>query len=908
LEPYGRHHVVVLFATFEGSPYEGGPPPRFSEDLFDPELEGSFSHFFREMSGGKLEVEGDVVPKVYSSEGPAEHYISRDPTQEGRYGKFNWEVLREADGEVDFGLYDNDGPDGVPNSGDDDGFVDFLFVNVLGAPEEGFLYRKATGIGSLGLDEPFVTDDPGGPYGHILIWRGSTQRVWAFSQAVGIMAHEYGHFLGLEDLYDTSFLTRPHQPPEEDGAGIGSWGLMGWGGMGWRGDDAPASMCAWSLEKLGWADVVTLTHDTTVTFEPVRPSHKIYKIPMTEKEYFLVEYRRAEDSYYDRNIPADGLLIWHIDLTGNNGDEFHKLVDLECADGLYDDKGYPGGEVPDPERGMDNLDFWSHDEVYKRAHLGNRGDATDVYDGVRFREFSAFTNPSSDGYYLEDTEAFQRVSTGMAIRNIRREGENMAAEVLVRHWSGPIIGDVVWSGEVRVFGDVWIEPKGSITLLPGTHISFRPGDELGGGEEPGRSEIRILGVMRTKEGRWHGAPSVTIGSEDTSWTGIVVGGNGTLDLSNVSIKGARWGVRGRGGSGRVRLSWSTLSGNEEAIELEDWEGRVELSGCSVRRNGEGIRLEAREVFVENTASYLNEGSGFSISADSLIFRSSGAVENGGGGLRLEGCGKVKVFGSAFKENRGVGLKVTGGKVEASALEIEGNGGGGMVAEDAEISLKGFHFSSNRGFGLRVVRCSGEVVDGKFSGEDVALWCTSSPMEVHRVVFEGNELALLCDDVPLPFLSFNSFLENALCARNISSDVLDLRNNWWGKRPAPEVSAKLEGPVEWSPFLTYDPAGQMGVRFGEAFPNPSSGEVSFPFQVPWAAGGGWRVKITVWDIWGRTVKVLEDRVFGPGYHVVRWDGRDEGGREVASGRYIVEFVTCDPEGLERRSGLVLFLIR
>lgn len=908
MRPQGRHHVVVLFATFAGSPYEDGPLPRFSEDLFDPELEGSFSHFFREMSGGKLEVEGDVIPKVYSSEGPAEDYISREPDREGRYGEFNREVLREVDREVDFGLYDNDGPDGVPNSGDDDGFVDFLFVNVLGAPEEGFLYRKATGIGSLGLDDPFVTDDPGGPYGHILIGRGSTQRVWAFSQAVGVMAHEYGHFLGLEDLYDTSFLIRPHQPPEEDGAGIGSWGLMGWGGTGWRGDDAPASMCAWSLEKLGWAEVLTITHDTTVTFEPVRLSRKIYKIPMTEDEYFLVEYRRARDSYYDRNIPADGLLIWHIDLTGNNGNEFHKLVDLECADGLYDDRGYPGGEVPDPEGGMDNLDFWSHDEVYRRAHSGNRGDATDVYDGVKFREFSAFTNPSSNGYYLEDTKAFQRVSTGMAIRNIRREGEDMAAEVFVRHWSGPIVGDVVWSGEVRVFGDVWIEPKGSITLLPGAHISFRPGDEVGGGKEPGRSEIRVLGVMRTKERRWYGAPSVTIGDEDTSWTGIVVEGKGILDLSNVSIRGARWGVRGRGGSGRVRLSWSTLSGNEKAMEVEDWEGRVELSGCSVRRNGGGLHLDAKEVFVENTASYLNEGIGFSISADFLVFRSSGAVENGGG-LRLEGCVEARILGSTFRNNAGVGLEVTGGKVEASDLEIEGNGGGGMMAEDAEISLKGFRFSSNQGFGLRAVRCSGEVVDGKFSGEDIAMWCTSSPMEVHKVVFKGNELALICDDVPLPLLSFNSFLGNVLGARNISSDVLDLRNNWWGTRSAPEVSAKLEGPVEWSPFLTSDPMRQIRVRFGEAFPNPSSGEMSFPFQIPWAAGGGCRVRITVWDIWGRMVKVLEDRTFGPGYHIVRWDGRDEGGRKVASGRYVVEFVTYGPEGFVRfRSGSVLFLVR
>ena len=44
-----------------------------------------------------------------------------------RYGKvdeFLRDALLAADGAIDFGLYDNDGPDGIPNSGDDDGFVD----------------------------------------------------------------------------------------------------------------------------------------------------------------------------------------------------------------------------------------------------------------------------------------------------------------------------------------------------------------------------------------------------------------------------------------------------------------------------------------------------------------------------------------------------------------------------------------------------------------------------------------------------------------------------------------------------------------------------------------------------------------------------------------------------------------
>jgi len=907
VEPQGRQHVVVLFATFSGYPYAGKAPPEFAGRLFDPELEGSFSHFFREMSGGVFEVEGKVIGKVYASDGPAEDYLASD-SEEGRYGDFNREVLRKADREIDFGLFDNDGPDGVPNSGDDDGYVDFLFVNVLDAPQEGFLFRKATGIESLGLDEPFVTDDPGGPFGRILIWQGATQRVWAFSQAVGVMAHEYGHALGLEDLYDTSFLTRPDQPPEEDGAGIGSWGLMGWGGIGWHGDDAPASMCAWSLEKLGWVEVVTLRRDTTVTFEPVRISRKIYKIPLTDREYFLLEYRRAQDCYYDRNIPADGLLIWHVDLMGGSGDEFHKLVDLECADGLYADKGYPEGKIPDPERGMDNLDFWAHDEAYRAAHGGNRGDATDVFDGVRFVEFSAFTNPTPNGYYLEGAHAFQRISAGITVRNIRREGEYMAAEVLVRHWYGPIVGDVVWSGEVRVFGDVWIESGGSLTLLPGTRVSFEPVDELRAGEDPERIEIGVSGVIRTVEKKWK-APSIEIGGGE-EWTGIVVKDGGDVDLANVSIKGAKCGIGGEGGEGRVRLSWSVFSGNEEAVRLKDWRGTVELLGCSVRGNREGVYIDAEEVIVEHTASYRNEGAGFAFSVDSLLaFRSSGAVENKAGGLRVEGPGRVQVFNSTFKGNGGIGIEIVGAETEISEVEVTGNGGGGVRTEDSRIFLRWFLIYANQGFGLRTVRCSGEVEGGRFREEEVALWCTSSPLRVSRVLFRGNALAVLCDAGSPPTLAFNSLLENTRGVRNTSSEPLDARNNWWGIASSGEISVGLEGWVEWVPFLSSDPAGQMGIRLGFGFPNPSCGEVSLPFQIPWTVGGGWRVRVVVWDLLGRVVRVLNDGTFSPGRYVVRWDGRDDRGRRVASGRYVVEFVLYDPEGYIRsRKGIVLSLVR
>jgi M6 family metalloprotease-like protein len=324
---------------------------------------------------------------------------------------------------VDFGRFDNDGPDGLPNSGDDDGYVDFLFIVVKHNPP-GFLPGKAAGIAELRLEEDFLTDDPSSS-GCIKIRSdlGATQRVWDhLGHAVGVMAHEFGHALGLPDLYETSYDT-----PEADGAGIGRWGLMGWGAGGWDGNGAPVPFCAWSREKLGWAHILEITEDgREQVFQDVATSGKLYKIPLgVEGEYYLIENRQSSRSYYDRDIPRDGLLIWHIrSLRPGNQDETRKMVDLVCADGLYLDRGYPHGRVSAPEEGRDNLDFWAHDESYRERHTGNLGDATDVFDGVWFTALTPHTNPQSEGEVW--------------IEHIRRRGTDRIADIRVPTWSGSI--------------------------------------------------------------------------------------------------------------------------------------------------------------------------------------------------------------------------------------------------------------------------------------------------------------------------------------------------------------------------------------------------------------------------------------------------------------------------------------
>ena len=165
-ESRGQHHAIVLFAKFKGEAPEITTAPEYAEALFDPNLRGSLSHFFGTMSSGQMELSATVLPKRYSSRRSADFYVSQVSGEPGKFSEFAIEILRAADGDVDFSDFDNDGPDGVPNSGDDDGNADYVFINVLSTPR-GFIKGGATGVAGLRFDQPFQSNDMaarGGPH------------------------------------------------------------------------------------------------------------------------------------------------------------------------------------------------------------------------------------------------------------------------------------------------------------------------------------------------------------------------------------------------------------------------------------------------------------------------------------------------------------------------------------------------------------------------------------------------------------------------------------------------------------------------------------------------------------------------------------------------------------------------
>ncbi len=108
----------------------------------------------------------------------------------------------------------------------------------------------------------------------------------------------------------------------------------------------------------------------------------------------------------------------------------------------------------------------------------------------------------------------------------------------------------------------------------------------------------------------------------------------------------------------------------------------------------------------------------------------------------------------------------------------------------------------------------------------------------------------------------------------------------------------DGAVSYShPLLIQAPQITARLQLRRPMPTPFAERTTIRFSVP-APGG--RVELALFDLSGRRVRVLWDAPSVPGSHAVVWDGRDDGGRRVASGIY---FARLAHRGEERTARVV-----
>lgn len=396
----GDLRVPVVFIAFADTNVTGATPvvgdtaafrPLFfssNPTADNPARPYSLKTYYEELSNGNLQVDGQLFGWVHTAftwaavgHNCAAVFAPCTATQIhnglGAMFRAALDSLNSAHIQVDWGQFDNDGPDGLPNSGDDDGTVDFVtFIHPdlggecggIGGGQGGnhiwaHRWQMSAVSGSL-----YTTKTPRSGGGFIRINDYTVQSARGGNTAcsptsilpVGTLAHETGHTFDIPDLYANCNCAQE---------GVGEWSLMGSGN--YTRAYSPAAWDAWSLLTVGWITADSLTTSRSVTLNPIQTSDTVLVAPVTgSQEYFIFENRAYFQSdtaqfNYVSSPPKKqpGLLVWHIDdgvinaTFGSNTVNVGPIegVHLMQADGAGDlQSGADRGDIGDSYPGSTN--------------------------------------------------------------------------------------------------------------------------------------------------------------------------------------------------------------------------------------------------------------------------------------------------------------------------------------------------------------------------------------------------------------------------------------------------------------------------------------------------------------------------------------------------------------------------
>lgn len=306
---------------------------------------GSFKEFYQDVSHGELDI-NTTVSGWY-----------RAANNRAFYSDNARALIREAVDAaeatgLDFSIYDGDG----------DGSVDVVMAihsgrgeEESGDPDDIWSHRWVLGPQAITYDGVFISD-------YII----QPERYGPNNIAnIGVVSHEFGHAMGLPDLYDTN----------GGSEGAGRWCLMA-GGTWNNSGRTPAHPNAWCKEELGWGTPTTLSNPTDIVdMNQYDDDGTFYRINMPGvNEYLLISNR--QQTGWDTHLPGSGLAIWHIDEDRINATRNSNTVNSEPT--------HYGTQLEqaDNNNGLNNGT--------------NRGDSGDLYPGnSNNTNFNCVSSPSS---------------------------------------------------------------------------------------------------------------------------------------------------------------------------------------------------------------------------------------------------------------------------------------------------------------------------------------------------------------------------------------------------------------------------------------------------------------------------------------------------------------------------------
>lgn len=375
--------------------YDSVMNPVFYSSLLNGSSQSDLSlkKYYRDMSNGNLNLTFDVYGPVTVSK-PWYYYGKNSSSGDMYPGELAGEALRlmvSKYSTVDFSKYDNDG------SGD----VDAVIIIHEGMGEEAGGGSDTIWSHQWDLTSAAVSGDGNGPVNagggvifNIYTMQPEYTKVKGDS-SIGVFAHEFGHVLGLPDLYDTGGYTN----------GAGDWSLMASGS--WKGpvtDDGttPAPLLAWERYRAGgasWVNIISITATTALnSIDDIEVSGEVYKVnlDLSSGQYLIIEGKTQSTStqWY---VAGTGVLITHIhetvistytqaDTVNSGSGRVHGVNIIE-ADGTEDLWAMPG------DKGTAADLYISGVEIADAIKYDTLVDLSSTATGIRVYNFSSTTLP-----------------------------------------------------------------------------------------------------------------------------------------------------------------------------------------------------------------------------------------------------------------------------------------------------------------------------------------------------------------------------------------------------------------------------------------------------------------------------------------------------------------------------------
>lgn len=342
----GSPRSLVILVEFADNSFTIDNPYEVYSDMlslpgFDRDgATGSISDYFRDSSEGKFTPQFDLYGPVKLSQPMSYYGANKSNGDDIRPDEMVTEACELLDDIIDFRNYDADG----------DGVIDNVYIFYAGYGENDTGIRSAVWPHSWDIALP----SPAGA-GRTVYFDGLLVNHYACSNelrggtdnklsGIGTFVHEFGHVLGLPDLYSTRS-SAPFTP--------GKYSVMDNGSYN-NNCHTPPHYSAYERYALGWVDPSPLIHPADVALRCIdRGGYNDVVVINTSNpyEYYLLENR--QQSSWDSFIPGHGMILWHIDYDPDIWDQntvntsaSHLRVDLIEADGIPTSTSRAGDTFP----------------------------------------------------------------------------------------------------------------------------------------------------------------------------------------------------------------------------------------------------------------------------------------------------------------------------------------------------------------------------------------------------------------------------------------------------------------------------------------------------------------------------------------------------------------------------------